>query len=432
MNDVEHDLRQLFERRVGDVGGASTVAPKQVLRRGRRHQVASAIGGAIAAIGALAVVIGVGAALLRNPTSQVPAYPIRTAPYAERTTSIQGLSVTAPAGWTLIDDWPLAAVIPTGSQTCSFTGTGVPVGASSDQATGVQPSSSCTSDAESLPAGVPVLQLANFEIPLDQTVCGLEGHPPTTVPSAGVVVYVAQSTSGTMLIEQSHDDLVASCPDATTITSIHTAGLEPAVAVLVAGADASAGDLAVAQEVIDQLGSTTASMSPPVSFAPGYVVAAGNDAGSPWRIEATRVLGGTRSAAAIEAVAIVQDASGNDHAYDVPAPVDGQLVAATGHTIAEDGTTLSWGAADASVSTLALETVELNPRSWPATLVPWPTGLADTGSGTAPSGSIWWTIHPPVKGAIRLTLTDGTSRLLSGNETAPMAAADVRPGDFPG
>lgn len=428
MNDLENDLRQVFERRAGDMG-TSPEAPKQVLRRGRRRQVATTLGGAVAAIGAIALVVGVGAALLRNPTNQVPAFPVGTAPYGERTASIQGLSVTAPEGWTLIDDWPLSTVIPSGSQTCSFSATGVPVNPSGDEtvASAVEPTSSCTGTVESLPAGVPVLQLANFEIPLSQTVCGLEGHPPATVPSGGVAVYVAQTTSGDGS-DLSLSDVGANCPEASMVVGVGSSGPWPAIAVLVAGPDASPADLAVAHTFIDQLGSATVSMSPPVTLAPGYVVAAGNDAGTPWRIEASVVFSGRSSAGTIEAIAIDQDASGHDHAYDVPAPVDSQLVAASGRSIG-DGSTLTWGTADAEVSTLE---VVADTGSWTATLVPWPTGLADPVGGTAPSGSIWWVINPPVKGAIRVTLTDGTTRLLSGNDTAPTAAAELPPAEFPG
>jgi hypothetical protein len=428
MNDLENDLRQVFERRAGDMG-TSTEAPKQVLRRGRRRQVATALGGAVAAIGAVAVVIGVGAALLRNPTNQVPASPVGTAPYGERTATIQGVTVTAPAGWTLIDDWPFSAVIPSGSQTCSFSATGVPVNPSGDEtvASAVEPSSSCTGTVESLPAGIPILQLANFAMPLDQTVCGLMDQPPATVPDEGVAIYVAQGTDGSMLITQSHDDLVASCPDASAITSLDALGPGPAVGVLIAGPDASAADLSAAQTVMDQLANATATLSPPLTQAPGYVVAAGNDTGTPWRIEATRVFGGTQRAGAIEAIAFIQDASGNDHAYDVPEPVDSQLVAASGRSIS-DGSTLTWGTADADVSTLD---VVADTGSWTATLVPWPTGLADPAGGTIPSGSIWWTVAPPIKSAISVTLVDGTTRLLSGNDTTPRSA-EIPPADFPG
>jgi hypothetical protein len=429
MNDLENDLRQVFERRAGDMG-TSTEAPKQVLRRGRRRQVATALGGAVAAIGAVAVVIGVGAALLRNPTNQVPSSPVGTAPYGQRTATIQGVTVTAPAGWTLIDDWPFSTVIPSGSQTCSFSATGVPVNSSGDHtvASAVEPTSSCSGTVESLPAGVPILQLSNFQMPLGQTVCGLMDQPPATVPAEGVAIYVAQGTDGSMLITQSHDDLVASCPGASAMTtSFDAVGPGGAVGVLVAGPDASAGDLSIAQAVMDRFSTAAVRLSPPVSHEPGYVVVAGIDGGTPWRIEASTVFGRTPT---VEAVAIVQDASGNDHADDVPMPADGRLVAATGRSIAADGTTLTWGTADANVSTLD---IVADTGSWPATLVPWPpTGLADPATGTVPSGSIWWAISPLFKGDIRVTLQDGTTQILSGDDAAPTAASELPPAEFPG
>jgi hypothetical protein len=418
MNDLEHDLRDVFERHAGDIG-SSTLAPDHVLRRGRRRQVTTSLGGAVAAVGGIAIAMIVGASLLRHPTTQIPSNEIGTAPYGERTATIQGVSLTAPAGWTLVDDWPLGASMITTTTSCTtFSASGVPVNSSGEAAlssdggsapTAAEPSRSCTTQDVPVPAGVPVLQLANFEVPLGETVCGLEDRPAATVPDAGVSVYVAQAAS-----EQALE--LAACPGGSEITSFRSSDGRPASAILVVGVDASQDDLAIARTFMDQIASATLTGSMPVSIAPGYVVAAGADAGGAWRIESTLSTAGSRDSATLVAAATVTDVSGEEHAYEVASPTAGQLVAAAGHVIADDGTTLMWGVADPRVEALD---VVADTGSWAGTLVPWPTGLGATGISTA--GSVWWTVTPPVKSAFSVTLFDGTKRLLSGDNTSPAA-----------
>src|SRR5262245_15575545 len=202
MNDLENDLRELFDQRASNVD-VPGLAPREVLRRGRRRQIGTVVTGVLACL----IALGVAAAAIG--TARHPAViPGRGNGLPERTTSIGGVPVTAPAGWTLIDDSPLAAVLPTTSEACSFSGTGTPVegnGASSAEAVssatplnggtseGDASSSgqSCTTQNIGYAQGVPILQLANFRVPLMQTVCGLaDQEPPATLPADGVAVYV--------------------------------------------------------------------------------------------------------------------------------------------------------------------------------------------------------------------------------------------------
>src|SRR5436305_5860131 len=191
MNDLEHDLRELFEQRATDVD-VPGLAPKQVLKRGRRRQLGTIVTSMVACL----VAIGVTAAAVGD--ARHPAViPGDGNGLPTRTTSIGGVPVTAPAGWTLVDDLPLAAILATTSESCSFSTTGSPVegtgsavegnGSSSSQAVlsaspssggtsdGTGPSSgqTCTTQNVGYPQGVPILQLANFAIPLTKTVCAL-------------------------------------------------------------------------------------------------------------------------------------------------------------------------------------------------------------------------------------------------------------------
>src|SRR3954468_23190622 len=197
MNDLEHDLRQLFDRRASSID-TPQLPPKDVLRRGRRRQVGTVVTGVLACVVALGVVaVALGQA--RHPRV-IPGTNGNGRP--ERTTSIAGVPVRAPAGWTLVDDWPLASVLATTSESCSFSGTGTPVEGNGSSAEGngfssagavpsATPSGSRSSTEGSsasgqtgtsqnvdYAAGLPILQLANFQVPLMQTVCGVADQQP--------------------------------------------------------------------------------------------------------------------------------------------------------------------------------------------------------------------------------------------------------------
>src|SRR5512133_83560 len=179
MNDLEHDLRELFEQRASGVD-APGLAPNDVLRRGRRRQVGTVVTGVLACL----VALGVAAAAIgqaRHPN----VIPGERNGLPARTTSIGGVPVTAPAGWTLVDDYPLAAVLGTSQQTCSFSATGAAVGANGSPVQG-SPSpgeggaagngasasgQSCTQERTSLDTSLPFFQLANFSLPLTRTPC---------------------------------------------------------------------------------------------------------------------------------------------------------------------------------------------------------------------------------------------------------------------
>src|SRR4051794_10312733 len=299
MTDLEHDLREMFEQRAShvDVPG---LAPKDVLRRGRRRQAGTVVTGLVACL----IGLGVAAAAVgqaRHPAS----IPGRGNGLPERTTSIGGVPVTAPAGWTLVDDWPLATVLATKNEMCSFSGTGTAV----DQPTDVGPvpsttpsnedisgdggstsGQSCTSENVGYPAGIPVLQLANFAIPLTTTVCGLaDQEAPVALPDDGVAVYVAAFPGGV-----GSQDLIDACPGADNVTdgsSIQTFAdrtvQTPYAGVVVAGAAASGEDIAAAQTYLESLGGIRVDPAePPARPGPGYVIAAGNGDITSWRLEA--------------------------------------------------------------------------------------------------------------------------------------------------
>jgi len=294
MNDVEHDLRELFDQRAAgvDVPG---LAPKEVLKRGRRRQVGTVVTGVVACL----VALGIAAAALGQ--ARRPAVVPMGNGLPARSTSIGGVPVTAPAGWTLVDDYPFASVYAAGKQTCTFSGTGTPVegngspveGTSSAPANtgegGGGSSQSCTETTTTYPAGIPVLQLANFEIPLDESVCGRGGYlGQASLPTDGVAVYVADTQADPNITAlQTSCPGSADAPGGTLTTFLATGHSTIYVAITVVGPNASNADIAVARHYVSDLSTIEITPTTPTADqGPGYVVATGTDAGTPWRLEA--------------------------------------------------------------------------------------------------------------------------------------------------
>ena len=390
MNDLERDLHELFRDKADSVD-AAPAAPTDVLRRGRRRQVRTALATGLAAIAAVAVVVAVAAGLTGGPA---PA-PVTNPSYGERTATIHGITVTASAGWTLIDDWPLASLLPTTSETCSFSATGSPVGpspagAGTSSEPPAQPSSSCTAEPLPLPAGIPVLQLANFGLPLDGTLCHVGDLRPIDLPADGVAAYVAAFPQG-----MTTKDFLAACPGGQTITTFADRGVTTAyAAVSLIGPDASPGDAATVERFMNSLGGLRVPTDQPALTSPGYVVAAGVDGGTAWRLEAGFPLRGSGSG--IGATVVVSDAEGHETASSPipPAEPHGEPTERTDR-LADGSGWLAWGTSSPLVS--AITSVAPDGTRTPATLLPWPDGmrsLVRIDEATQLDGSIWYAIVP--------------------------------------
>jgi len=296
MNDLEHDLRELFDQRASDVD-VPGLAPATVLKRGRRRQVGTVVTGVLACL----VALGVAAAAVgqaRHPAiipgggNGLPA----------RTTSIGGVPVTAPAEWTLVDDYPLAAVYATTSETCTFTGTGsavdsngspvenngTPAAGPGGDGSGTQ-SQTCTGSTKDFAAGIPIFQLANFEVPLGQSVCGQGNYEKqATLPDDGVAVYVADDQAQAdipALLEgcSGSGGLPIGEPQSFLDAAQHTYY----VALAIAGPNAPEADIERARSYLDSLGGIHIDPTvPPAGPGPGYVMAAGESDSTAWRLEA--------------------------------------------------------------------------------------------------------------------------------------------------
>jgi hypothetical protein len=407
MNDIERDLRELFHERASRIP-VSGALPPAVLRRGRRRQAATATLTAAGGVALIAVAVTAVLSITHAPDRT----PASTDGPPERVTTIGGVPITAPAGWTLVDSWPIANAISASSQVCTFTDEGVPVEDGGDAAAATS-ERECTSSAIDLPAGVPVLQLANFEIPLLETVCGLADAPPTTLPADGVAVYVG--TFGEGMTTQT---FIEACPgtrnisDGSVVTTFGVRDPETAVAggtyaaVLVAGSAASPEDLAVGRRTMDELGGISVDPTVPVG-GPGYVLAAGAVGPTTWRFEVglDRLTDGpVRPSATL----VLEDerSAGNETVK----PTTGTDVESLSHWFSEDQV-VTFGTAGRLVEGVDIVTGDGSTR---AASFGWPAGLV-TGLNTEPvEGSVWFAVTSE-RGDVVPVLADGPS------PTAPTA-----------
>jgi hypothetical protein len=386
MNDLERDLTTLFRKRAESIE-APALAPDDVLRRGHRRQIRTIVGGSLVALISIAAAVLVIGAVRPDTLPVAPSGP-------ERTATINGITVTAPAGWTLIDDWPIASVLPTSSQTCTFSATGVPVAPSPQGAirsTGAiaEPSSSCESQTSPLPAGVPVLQLTNFGSRLDGTVCHVDPLHTVEVPSDGVAAYVAAFPDG-----MTTADFVDACPGGGTVmTFADDSYTMTFAAVSILGPEASAADVGTIDRFMNSLDGLRIRAGQPATISPGFVVGAGEDGHTTWRLEAGFPFRGSGSA--IGATLITTGADGHETASAPVAPATSDGLTVRMQQLTDGSGVLLWGTAPPAAT--AITNIASDGTRTGATLVPWPEGMRETTPVEERSqldGSIWFAVVP--------------------------------------
>lgn len=267
MTDIDKELRELFEEKTRNARTMPS-APPAVLKRGRRRQAGTVFVGAttaiLVAVASIAILRSVGPGRATTPGSN---------DLAERTATIQNFTVTAPAGWTLIDWWPISRNLITAVTTSGFT-----------------PSSPTTA---SLAGVVPVLQVSNFDPGLGAALwCGSGGQ----LGSNDAMLYVAanaaamRTAAGPLLlppwpVQLSGDGAPQTGPCGNGYYARFSLHGYPYFAFVGFGSDV---DDAVRQQTLDIFSSMHASdagLTAPAGSTPGYVMAAGLKDGVPWSLE---------------------------------------------------------------------------------------------------------------------------------------------------
>ena len=288
--DFENELRDLFREKAGEAPLATPAmpasAPRQVLRRGRLHQVGTVLGSAVVVV---ALIVGSVAGLTRilgeGQDDRVGSgYEV-----FQRTATIEAFTVGSPSDWFLVNEWPMSMVIAV--QGSAGTGSAcTPVPGDPNRECANPPGVETTSPIP-VPHGLPMLQLSNVDLGLSANACA-DG-----VPGDAAVLYVALD----------YDAAIAGIADPSIPDFPADAGLPPQgdgpcgpgryaqftvngerfFAWIGLGPDVSTEDRATVQTSYEMMSAIPDwELSPPDETTPAYVIAGGlTQAGEDWRLE---------------------------------------------------------------------------------------------------------------------------------------------------
>jgi hypothetical protein len=341
MRDVERELRELFEKKSGSVGGVAPRLPETVRNRGRRRQAGTAVIGAFT----VAAVVLVSFAGLRaidrgGADDRVPA----NDPWAgyeifERTATIENFTITSPSDWYLVNQWPLGASLATSAGSDSSGSCELSL-APGEETTGDHicvDGTSTPAPVESVPL-VPILHLASDDPGLGFSPCASGGFSPAgddavleiAVDSAAINAREAgqpttESPAWPVRFDEGATE-VGGCGEG------HYArfevGIFPYVAFASFGPDATEEDRRVLFDTFAAMRVTDWAGTAPSSRTPGYVIAGGENAAGPWRLE-LRPSTRERSSADIDLHVVSSEGPGV-HITDVELPDPAQIRQAGG------------------------------------------------------------------------------------------------------
>lgn len=304
MNETERDLRELFESKAREAGAAAPV-PRDVVRRGRRRQVGTV---SVAGVTALAVAIGAVAGLRivnRADTDAVLGGPKANPAF---TATIQNFTLTVPQGWTLVDQWPMGAIMGAISSSTSFNCSGRAIEDGSGNGN-VQPGSQTSNCTEPQTQGaggligpgdqVPILTLSNRDPGLAAMVC----DPDASLPADSATLFVGINTAamalpdwegqyprdrGPMATVLPHDGLAEyEMPCGPGGYEWFQSGGLPYIAWAGFGTEVSEADRRILLDTFDGMQVSDGQLAGTVEETPAYVIAGGiRDDGPDWTLEA--------------------------------------------------------------------------------------------------------------------------------------------------
>jgi hypothetical protein len=294
--DIENELRELFRDKAGEAPlatpSAPAAAPLHVLRRGRRHQIANAIGaGAVVALLVAGSVAGVRGLLGRGaepvPTGRYTVFP--------RTATVEAFTITSPSDWYLVNEWPLSLQIAVeGSSGSSGVGCQAPVAGGNVQECSNAPGEASAEGGSSsiaVPHGLPMIQLTNTDLGLEANACR-DG-----VASDGAVLYVALDAE--RAVSGISDPSIPPFPPGDGLPpegdgpcgpgryAHFTVNGEPFFAWIGLGSDVSAEDRETVETSYERMSAIPDwTPEPPHQITPAYVIAGGRLAdGGTWRLD---------------------------------------------------------------------------------------------------------------------------------------------------
>ena len=419
MNDLERDLKDLFESKAGGMQ-TTPLAPPAVLRRGRRRQVGTVVGGALVAIAAAAVVVAGASVFLADHGEAPPMVDPDVLP--ERTATIAGITVTTPDGWSLLDQSALGFAVPT--QMCSGTGsvsvapdgsfsaTGTPIGEGEPAAV---PSATEECTPLDVPeGGIPMFTMGNSEPHPLQTMCEVAPEIETQTV-AGDDAFLSVSMGGPAEGTVGHAWPVSLEPEdgpcGAGLYARWSADGTAYLGVARFGPDATDADREAVIGVFQDMRFSTPTDAVPLVL--GYLLDGGEVAGVPWRVVAgPNLLCEAKDACGVSVAAVSGNATGSEPQMPVSPPRAGTPMIAAAEPLGEG--IMIYGTADPTVR--SIEIVSSNgTRTVPAS-VRWPETLQGFVNADVIEGSVWWAVVDDVE-RVEAVLEDGnTFTTLPGEE----------------
>jgi hypothetical protein len=288
--DFENELRDLFREKAGEAPLATpslpASAPRQVLRRGRLHQVGTVLGSALVVV---ALIVGSVAGLTRILGEGENDRDIGDGGYEvfQRTATVEAFTVGSPSDWYLVNEWPLSMLIAVegsgGSSSACVAVPGDMVQECNDTPGGV------TSSPIPVPHGLAMLQLSNVDLGLGTNAC--EGG----LPADAAVLYVALDAS----LAVGGDATIPVFPPGVGLPpegdgacgpgryAHFTVNGEPFFAWIGVGSDVSDEDRETVETSYELMSAIPGwELSPPNGTTPAYVIAGGEyGPGDDWRLE---------------------------------------------------------------------------------------------------------------------------------------------------
>ncbi|HEX6581124.1 MAG TPA: hypothetical protein VF195_09665 [Actinomycetota bacterium] len=289
--DFENELRDLFREKAGEAPLATpslpASAPRQVLRRGRIHQLGTVLGSAIVVV---ALIVGSVAGLTRilgeGEKDRVGSDDYEVFP---RTATIEAFIVGSPSDWYLVNEWPLSMLIAVEGSGGSSSACGAVPGDGVEECIDTVEE---TSSPIPVPSGLPMLQLSNVDLGLGTNAC--EGE----LPADAAVLYVAydQDVAANPRAAPSPDPFppgerglppVGSGPCGPGRYAHFTVNGEPFFTWIGVGARVTADDREIVETSYEMMSAIPDwELSPPAETTPAYVIDGGlTQAGTDWRLE---------------------------------------------------------------------------------------------------------------------------------------------------
>jgi hypothetical protein len=286
--DFENELRDLFREKAGEAPLATpslpASAPRQVLRRGRLHQVGTVLGSAVVVV---ALIVGSVAGLTRI-LGEGEDDRVGNGDYDifERTATIEAFTVTSPSDWYLVNQWPLSmltAVESSGGSSSSC----VAVPGNEEQECETTPVVE-TSSPIPVPQGLPMLQLSNVDLGPDHVACR-DG-----LPAGATVLSIAVDHNvmgGTILpvfpSEPGFPSPTSDGPCGPGSYSRFTVSGYPMFAWVGVGSEVSDEDRASVRNSYEMMSAIPDwTLTQPDVTTPAYVIGGGtSENGDPWRLE---------------------------------------------------------------------------------------------------------------------------------------------------